>query len=167
VIAARLDEDPESGEGLFTTLIDDLTGLGYTAGDVIDGITTYAQPDGGGVLATIDAVGHQEARLSRRNDAGDPTWKVRLTADVPVTVQRIILYAMLHAGGGAPPALQRTFTDALDRLQDRKQASETRRVRGGMPRTTSFCWPANPSTQYTDCQWLIRQGERSAHPRTT
>jgi hypothetical protein len=119
VIAARIDEDPESGEDLFPTLIDDLTGLGYTAGDVIDGITTYAHPDGGGILATIDAVGRQEARLSRRNDDGDPTWMIRLTADVPVVAQRVILYTMLQVGSGDPPKLLDTFTDALDRLKGR------------------------------------------------
>ncbi|GAA2352725.1 hypothetical protein [Dactylosporangium salmoneum] len=115
MIAARIDEDPEAEEDAFDALIVDLTALGYTAGDLIDGITTLAHPDGGGILATFDAVRHLEARLRHRADDGDPTWTIRLTADVPVAVARGVLHAMLHADTDGEPPILRAATASLDR----------------------------------------------------
>ncbi|GAB3861690.1 hypothetical protein ACFPIJ_12040 [Dactylosporangium cerinum] len=97
MIAARLDENAPPADDPFTALTAELTELGYTADDAVNGITTYADPDGGGVLATIEIVHRHEARFSRRNDDGNPTWMIQLTADVPDRIQRIALYAILHA----------------------------------------------------------------------
>lgn len=113
MIAARLDENNPPADAPFTALTAELTELGYTAGDAVDGITTYADPDGGGVLATIDAVHRHEVRLSRRNDDGDPTWMIRLTADVPDRIQRIVLYAMLHAEHTDEQQLLRNISGAI------------------------------------------------------
>jgi hypothetical protein len=71
--------------------------MDHVASDTIDGITTYAHPHGGALLATIDRAHHQEARLARRNDDGDPTWMVHFTADTPTPVQLITLHTVLSA----------------------------------------------------------------------
>ncbi|MEV0133650.1 hypothetical protein AB0H83_34960 [Dactylosporangium sp. NPDC050688] len=114
MIAARIDEDPDAEEDAFDALIADLTALGHTAGDLIDGITTLAHPDGHGILATFDAVRHIEARLRHRTDGG-PTWTIRLAADVPVAVARVVLHAMLHAdAGGGESSILRAATAFLD-----------------------------------------------------
>ncbi|MEV6930871.1 hypothetical protein AB0M46_41155 [Dactylosporangium sp. NPDC051485] len=113
MIAARLDENAPPADDPFTALIAELTELGYTAGDAVDGISTYADPEGGGVLATIDVDRRHEVRLSRRNDDGDPTWMIRLTADVPEHVQRVVLYAMLHADHTDEQQLLRNISGAI------------------------------------------------------
>ncbi|GAA3302565.1 hypothetical protein Dvina_51400 [Dactylosporangium vinaceum] len=113
MIATRIDPDDPTTDDPYGALIDDLAALGYTAGDAVDGIITYAHPDGGGVLATIDEIRHLEARLRWRNDDGDPTWMVRLTPDVPPAVQRIVLHAVLHVDSGDEQAILAAIATAV------------------------------------------------------
>jgi hypothetical protein len=125
MIAARIGEDdaPTADEP-FTSLIRKLTELGYTAGDAVDGITAYVHPDGDGLLVTIDSARQDEARLSRRNDDGDPTWMIRFTADTPDQVQRAILMLTLRYGTGFgtgdQQAAQPDATDTHDAPDDER-----------------------------------------------
>lgn len=98
----------------FGRLARELGELDYAAGEPVDGITTYAYTNGGGILASIDHTDHQEARLSHRNDDGDPTWTVRMTADTPAAVQLVMLYAVLYAGDRDEQAIVRTVAEALN-----------------------------------------------------
>ena len=113
MIAARTDPHDPTPDEPFADLIDDLVELGYTAGDPIDGITTYAHPAGRGILTTIDEIRHRAARLRRRDDHGDPTWMIRLSADVPAAVQRIVVHTMLHANSGDEQSILRAITGTV------------------------------------------------------
>ncbi|GAA0926012.1 hypothetical protein Vau01_122430 [Virgisporangium aurantiacum] len=117
--AARTGVDDEStADEPFTSLIRKLTELGYTAADAVDGITGYAHPDGDGLLVTIDTARQDEARISRRNDDGDPTWMIRFTGDAPEQVQRAIVMLALRFGTGDQPAVPVADPDTVAAAPD-------------------------------------------------
>ena len=121
MIAARIgDDDATPSDAPFAELTNKLAELGYTAGDAIDGITTYAHPDGDGVRVTLDTANQQEGRVSHRHNDGDPTWMIRFTADTPGQVQRAIFHLVHRFRDTGERAVQRTATDAFDTSDDEK-----------------------------------------------
>jgi hypothetical protein len=110
--------DPSSGETAvdpFARLQQDLADLDYTPIDTsVRGCVTYAGPDGR-MIAAIDRSGvPHHVNLVGMEMGETPAWDLTLTATTPAHVQRLVLYAVLHAGLGDEASVLGSVADALD-----------------------------------------------------
>jgi hypothetical protein len=107
---ARVPVDPDDP---FGALVRELTELDYTTRDSADGVRTYAHPHNGRIMAVIDRGDPQEARLNVLDNAGEPTWTVRLSHTTPASAQVIALYLTLNADDRDEATVLRDITDAI------------------------------------------------------